>query len=320
MNDILKKIELCGIVPVVKISKAENAVPLAKALLAGGINVAEITFRTDAAADAIKNISSGAPEMLVGAGTVLTVNQADEAISSGAKFIVTPGWNPDVVKHCISLGVTVIPGCATCGECISALSLGLDTVKYFPAEALGGAAAVKAISAPFSGLHFLPTGGISEDNLLDYLSIPSVIACGGSFMVKESLISEGKFGEIEKLTYRAVAKMHGFALKHVGINCRDEGECNSVTEKLCKMTMNAQNDLGGTIFAGSLFEIFKSPYLGRNGHIAISCNFPFRAVDYLARLGFEPDMSTAAFYPDGKLRIVYFKDEIGGFAVHIVNK
>ena len=161
MNDVLKQIELCGIVPVVKIEDAEKAVPLCKALMKGGIMCAEITFRTAAAADAIRRITAELPEMLVGAGTVLTREQADAAVDAGAKFIVSPGFNPENVRYCLSKGVTVVPGCATCGEMEQAMALGLDTVKFFPAEANGGAAAIKAMSAPYKGLRFMPTGGVS---------------------------------------------------------------------------------------------------------------------------------------------------------------
>lgn len=320
MNDILKKIEVCGIIPVVKIDDAENAVPLCRALLAGGINAVEITFRTDAAEQAIKNITRGVPEMLVGAGTVLTKAQADAAVGAGAKFIVSPGFNPENVKYCISKGVTVIPGCATCGECEQAMALGLDTVKFFPAEALGGVDTIKAMSAPYKDLHFMPTGGINIDNMLDYLSLPCVVACGGSFMVKDSLIKAKNFDEIQRLTYQAVAKMHGFYLKHVGLNCKSEEECKQTCDAICKFAMVEPNDLGGAVFTGTFFEVMKKPYLGTNGHIAIGCNFPHRAFDYLLRQGFEPDMSTAAYDDKGRIRIVYFKQEIAGFAFHIVSK
>ncbi len=320
MNDILRQIEFCGIVPVVKIEDAEKAVPLCRALIKGGIRCVEITFRTSAAAEAIERITNELPEMLVGAGTVLTSEQADAAVAAGAKFIVSPGFNPENVKYCLSKGITVVPGCATCGEMEQAMALGLDTVKFFPAEANGGAAAIKAMSAPYKGLHFMPTGGVSLDNMMDYLSLPCVVACGGSFMVKEALIKAENYDEITRLTYQAVAKMHGFFLKHVGINCADENDCRSTADKLCRFAMVSPDERSGAIFAGTLFEVMKNPGLGTNGHIAIGCNFPFRALAFLESQGFAPDMSTAKYDEKGKLKVVYFKDEIGGFAFHIVGK
>lgn len=320
MNDILRQIELCGIVPVVKTEDAEKAVPLCRALIKGGIRCVEITFRTGAAAEAIERITKELPEMLVGAGTVLTSAQADAAVAAGAKFIVSPGFNPENVKYCLSKGITVVPGCATCGEMEQAMALGLDTVKFFPAEANGGAAAIKAMSAPYNGLHFMPTGGVSLDNMMDYLSLPCVVACGGSFMVKEALIKAENYDEITRLTYQAVAKMHGFFLKHVGINCTDENDCRSTADKLCRFAMVSPDEKSGAIFAGTLFEVMKNPGAGTNGHIAIGCNFPFRALAFLENQGFAPDMSTAKYDEKGRLKVVYFKDEIGGFAFHIVGK
>ena len=320
MNDVLKQIELCGIVPVVKIENAEKAVPLCKALMKGGIMCAEITFRTEAAAKAIRTTTAELPEVGVGGGTVLTREQADAAVEAGAKFIVSPGFNPENVKYCLSKGVTVVPGCATCGEMEQAMALGLDTVKFFPAEANGGAAAIKAMSAPYKGLHFMPTGGVSLDNMMDYLSLPCVVACGGSFMVKESLIKSENYEEITRLTYQAVAKMHGFFLKHIGINAKDENDCRATVDKLCRFAMLTPDERTGGIFAGTLFEVMKSPYRGTNGHIAVGCNFPFRALAFLENQGFAADMSTASYDDKGKLKFVYFKDEIGGFAFHIVEK
>ena len=241
MNDILKKVGLFGIVPVVKIENADDAEPLAKALIAGGLPLAEITFRTDAAAEAIARMAKAYPDML-GAGTVLTPEQADSAVRAGAKFIVSPGFNPRVVKHCITKGYPVVPGCSTCGEMEQAMELGLDVVKFFPAEASGGLAVLKAVSAPYSKLKFMPTGGIDAANILTYLKFPKIVACGGSFMVKDALIKAGKFDEIERLTREAVALMHGFSIKHIGINSENEETARKTAETLCKLFMAAPNE------------------------------------------------------------------------------
>ncbi|MDD7300875.1 MAG: bifunctional 4-hydroxy-2-oxoglutarate aldolase/2-dehydro-3-deoxy-phosphogluconate aldolase, partial [Eubacteriales bacterium] len=182
MNEILKKIGLYGIVPVVKIDDVDKAVPLAKALCDGGLPVAEITFRTKCAAEAIKRITTEFPQMLVGAGTVLTTDQADEAVAAGAKFIVSPGLNPKVVAHCQKIGVPITPGCSNPSDIEAALELGLDVVKFFPAEAAGGLPMIKAMSAPYGNLKFMPTGGLNESNILDYLKFNKILACGGSYM------------------------------------------------------------------------------------------------------------------------------------------
>jgi 2-dehydro-3-deoxyphosphogluconate aldolase/(4S)-4-hydroxy-2-oxoglutarate aldolase len=218
LDAIIKEIAAIGIVPVIKINDPKDAVPLARALYDGGLPAAEVTFRTACAKEAIERICTELPDMLVGAGTVLTPKQADEAAAAGAKFIVSPGLNPTVVRHCVEKGIPIVPGCVSPSDIERALELNLDTVKFFPAEQAGGIAMIKAMSAPYSGVSFMPTGGISPKNLNDYLSFPKVVACGGSWMVKEELIAEGRFEEITALAREAVMTMLGFELAHVGIN------------------------------------------------------------------------------------------------------
>ena len=194
-----------GVVPVVAIKNASDSEPLAYALAEGGLPCAEITFRTDAAEESIRKIASRFPEMTLAAGTVLSADQADRAISAGASLIVSPGFNPSVVEHCLKKGYPVVPGIVTPSEIELAMSFGLKYLKFFPAEAAGGIKMVKAMAAPYSDVRFMPTGGIGPDNLGDYLSFDKVFACGGSWMVKGSLISEGNFDEIKKLTREAVS-------------------------------------------------------------------------------------------------------------------
>jgi len=205
MTDLLEKLGRLGVVPVVKIERAEDAVGLGRALLAGGLPCAEITFRTAAAEDAIRRISSSLPEIIVGAGTVLTVDQASKAVSAGARFIVSPGFNQKVVDWCLQNEIPVTPGVVTPTEIDMALDRGLNILKFFPAEAIGGIAVLKAISAPYGGVKFIPTGGINKNNLADYLALPSVHCCGGSWLVKANLISAGKFDEITQLTREAMS-------------------------------------------------------------------------------------------------------------------
>ena len=204
MNEILQKISEIRIVPVVAIDRAEDAAKLGQALLNGGIPCAEVTFRTDAAEEAIRIMSSEFPEMLIGAGTVLKTEQVDRAVAAGAKFIVSPGLNPRVVGYCVDKGITMVPGCANPSDIEAALEFDLDVVKIFPAEAIGGLPLIKAMSAPYTGMKFMPTGGINAGNIGKYLEFKKIIACGGSWMVDKKLIAEGKFDEIERLCKEAV--------------------------------------------------------------------------------------------------------------------
>lgn len=192
------------ILPVVVLDDARDAAPLAAALVAGGLHSAEVTFRTGAAADAIRAMSEH-PELLVGAGTVLTPAQVDRAVEAGARFVVSPGFGPAVVRHCQQLGVPVFPGAATATEIQMALDAGLDTVKFFPAEQLGGIRMIKALAAPFRSLRFVPTGGVNASNLAGYLAHPAVLAVGGTWMVAPELLSAGRWDEVTARTAAAVA-------------------------------------------------------------------------------------------------------------------
>ena len=205
MNSVLEQIGHTGIVPVVVLNNASDAEPLANALIKGGLPCAEVTFRTAAAEESIKIMATKFPEMFVGAGTVLTTEQVDRAIGAGAKFIVSPGFNPKVVEYCIKNNYPICPGIMTPTELEMALGFGLDVVKFFPAENAGGLKMIKAMAAPYTMMKFMPTGGINATNVRDYLACDKILACGGSWMVKGDLISAGKFDEIQKLTAEAAA-------------------------------------------------------------------------------------------------------------------
>lgn len=198
------KIGSLGVVPVVVLQDAKDAVPLAKALCQGGLPCAEVTFRTAAAAESIQKMTQEFPEMLVGAGTVLTIGQVDAAVAAGAKFIVSPGFDPEIVDYCLEKEIPVFPGCITPSEVAQAVKRGLRVVKFFPAQQFGGVATIKALAAPYVGLKFMPTGGVSAKNLREFLECKSIAACGGSWMVKGDLIEAGNFEEIERLTKEAV--------------------------------------------------------------------------------------------------------------------
>lgn len=204
MSTVTEKISTLGVVPVVVLEDAKDAAPLAKALVEGGLPCAEVTFRTDAAEESIKIMTSEYPDMFVGAGTVLTIEQVDRAVAAGAKFIVSPGFDPEIVDYCLSKEISVFPGCITPSEVAQAVKRGLKVVKFFPAEQFGGVATIKAMAAPYVGLKFMPTGGVSAKNLESYLSCDKIVACGGSWMVKGNLVKAGKFDEIKAMTEEAV--------------------------------------------------------------------------------------------------------------------
>jgi len=319
MNDILEEIGNYGIIPMVKIEDAKDAVPLGKALINGGLPVAEITFRTDEAKQAIKNITEELPDVLVGAGTVLNLENAKAAVDGGAKFIVTPGFDEKVVQYCLDNNIPVMPGCGSATDLQRALSFGLEVVKFFPAKDLGGVSTLKAMSGPFGMMRFIPTGGVNADNLNEYLSFEKVLACGGSWLVKSDLIREGKFDEITNLARQATDTMLGFELAHVGINAEDPETSLKIAENFASL-FNMPLKQGNTSnYAGSGIEVNKQPGAGKNGHLAIKTNSIQRAVAYLERKGAKVDMNTAK-YKGEKMVAVYLSEEVGGFAVHLLQK
>jgi 2-dehydro-3-deoxyphosphogluconate aldolase/(4S)-4-hydroxy-2-oxoglutarate aldolase len=320
VNEVLKRIGDLGIVPVVKIDDAKDALPLARALVDGGLPIAEITFRTAAAEQAIKNIKDSCPDIFVGAGTVLSVEQVKRAVDAGAAFIVSPGFNPLVVKYCVKNEIPVTPGCSNPTDIEMALGFGLEVVKFFPAEAFGGLATLKAMSAPYGMVKFIPTGGINSENLNSYLSFDKVLACGGSWMVKGDMIKAGRFDEITRLAREAVAVMLGFDLAHIGINAENAESSLGIAKKFAGIFNMPLKEGNSSNFAGTGVEVNKSKGLGSYGHIAIKTNNIMRAIAYLERMGVKVDMSTAKG-PEGKPPVaVYLKDEIGGFAVHLLQK
>lgn len=319
MNKILEKIGELGIVPVVKIEKAKDALPLGRALLNGDLPIAEITFRTSAAEESIKSLTRQLPELLVGAGTVLTIEQVKKAISAGAKFIVSPGFNPKVVDCCIENSIPITPGINNPTQIEMALERGIKVAKYFPAEASGGLPLLKSMSAPYTGIKFIPTGGINQNNLCSYLSNNKVLACGGSWMVTPELISSGNFTEITRLTREAVSTMLGFEFAHLGINEENKEKALNSANQLSHLFYFPVKEGASSIFSGSGFEVMKNQYLGKHGHIAIATNHIYRAITYLKRKGISVLPETAK-EKDGKLKVIYLEQEVSGFAIHLSQK
>ena len=312
MDKVLEQISKIGIVPVVKIDNAKDALPLAKALCAGGLPCAEVTFRTAAAAEAIEIMTKNFPDMCVGAGTVLNSEQVDAAVAAGAKFIVSPGLNPKTVQYCISKGVQMTPGISNPSEIEQAIELGLDVVKFFPAEQSGGLAKIKAMAAPYVNMRFMPTGGVNVNNLTSYLDFSKIIACGGSWMVPGDLINEGAWDKIEALTREAVYTMLGFELAHVGVNAANEEDAMKAANRFAFLFGMSIKNGNSSVFAGKAME-------GKFGHIAIRTNYIERAVNYMNTvLGVEFEEPVRD--ENGKYKAIYLKEEIGGFAVHLLQK
>jgi 2-dehydro-3-deoxyphosphogluconate aldolase/(4S)-4-hydroxy-2-oxoglutarate aldolase len=318
LNPVLLELKKIGIIPVIKIDDADKAVPLAKALVAGDIPCAEVTFRTAQGEEAMTRINREVPGILLGAGTVLTTAQVDKAINAGAKFIVSPGFNPKVAAYCVQKGIPITPGCSTPSDIEQALELGLDVVKFFPAEQAGGLDFIKAVAAPYTTVSFIPTGGINAQNLAKYLAFEKILACGGSWMVNADLINSGEFDKITGLCKEAMLNLLGFSLVHIGINTKNEEAALKAANAFSAL-FGFQSRVGeSSIFAGDGIEVMKSPWLGKNGHIAIATNSVFRAKAFFERRGIEFNNESAKTDVKGNLHAIYFKDEIGDFAVHLV--
>lgn len=319
MEKTIKKLTSIGIIPVVTIEDIEKAVPLAKALVEGGIHCMEITFRTKQAEEAIKRIATQVPKMLVGAGTVLNIEQADKAINAGAKFLISPGLNPKVVEYCIEQKYLMIPGIATPSDIEQAINLNVSIVKFFPAEAAGGINMIKSMSLPYSEMRFIPTGGINNKNLNQYLSFDKVICCGGSWIVNEEYILKNEFDKITNLCKEAVFNMLGFEIDHVGINSENQEKAKEIAKTFSQFFNFSANENNFSIFMDKSIEIIKNIYLGKYGHIAIKTNYIERAINYIEAMGGEFDKSTIKD-EDGKIISIFLKDEIGGYAIQLVQK
>lgn len=317
--DILEKLSLAGLVPVIKVDDAQDAVPLCKALADGGLPVAEITFRTAAAEEAIRLVHEQLPEVILCAGTVLTTDQADRAVKAGAAAIVSPGLNPEVVRWCLERGIPVCPGTSNPSDIEVALSLGLTAVKVFPAEAIGGLKLIKAMAAPYTTMRFMPTGGVNENNMLDYLAFDKIMCCGGSWMVPGDAVKAKDWGRITALTRSAVDKMLGLELRHVGINSGDADKALADAKAIATLLGWEIREGNSSVFAGTGVECMKKVGRGTNGHVGIGCNNAARARWHLERRGFVFDEESAS-YKNGRLNAIYLKDEIAGFAFHLIQK
>ena len=320
MNPIMERVYEIGIIPVIAFNSVDEAVPLCKALVAGGLPAAEVTFRTACAEDCIKKIHDEVPEMLLGAGTVLTTEQADRAMAAGASFIVSPGFDPNVTKHVIEKGGIMMPGTCSAGEMQQAMNLGCEGIKFFPAEANGGVAMLKNIGGALKTAKWMCTGGVNAKNVNDYLAYDQIFAVGGTWMCKSDKIKAGAWDEITAMCREAVDTMLGLELAHIGINSADEAEAAKTAETLGMLLNMAVKPGNSSIFVGKKeFEIMKKPGRGTHGHIAIGTNNVDRAIYHLGRRGVKFDMDSKVV-KNGKTTAIYMADEIAGFAIHLVQK
>ena len=320
MNPVVERVYEIGIIPVIAFNSVDEAVPLCKALVAGGLPAAEVTFRTACAEECIKKIHDEVPEMLLGAGTVLTVDQADRAMAAGASFIVAPGFDPEVTKHVIEKGGLMMPGTASAGEMQQAMNLGCEALKFFPAEANGGVSMLKNIGAALKGAKWMCTGGVNAKNVNDYLGYDQIFAVGGTWMCKSDKIKAGAWDEITAMCKEAVDVMLGLELGHIGINCADDAEAAKIAETLAGLLSMAVKPGNSSIFVGNKeFEIMKKPGRGTHGHIAIKTNNVDRAIYHLSRRGVKFDLDSKNV-KNGKTIAVYLADEVAGFAIHLVQK
>jgi len=326
VNKIVKEVEIMelinlirdvGILPLTAFKSADDAVPVGNALVKGGLPLLEVTFRTSAAEESIYRLTKNCPELVVGAGTIHSIEQAEAAVKAGAKFILTAGLRQDVVDWCKQKNIMIIPGISSATDLEKALDLGMNVCKFFPASSSGGTETLKAFYGPFRQVTFVPTGGINENNMAEYLALPNVLAVGGSFVLPDSAISNKKWDEIVVRCRNIYRKLFNFEMAHVGINTKDADEAADIANRFCRLFDLESSEFTGSFFAGSMFEILKGSYLGKNGHIAILTSQIERAVAYLERKGFEINTDTLVYNSEGRLQTVYLKEEIGGFAIHL---
>ena len=308
-----------GIVPVVKIDDASKAEKLAGAMIRGGINCAEVTFRTAEAEEAIKRMVKAYPEMVVGAGTVLNPETAQLAVKAGASFIVSHGLDEETVRWCQKHNVPITPGVCTASEVQRAVNLGLSVLKFFPSESSGGVKMLKDLSGPFSKVRFMTTGGINPDNLPDYAKAPFVLAVGGSWMVKADLINNEKWDEIEALCKDAVMRMQGFEFAHMGINANGKEDALAMTKALEAFGLMT-SETSKSFFMDKVIEIMNLNGPGKHGHIGFKVNNAERTMAYVKKLGYTINEDSYLFDSKGKVRFFYVNEEIGGFAIHFIQK
>lgn len=320
MNIYLDKLEKIGIVPVVKILDEKDSLPLARALKDGGIDCMEITFRSDFALQAIEIITKNEPDILIGAGTVTSKEQAQSAVNAGARFIVTPAFNKEVIEWCIREDILILPGVSTATELEMALQYGLTHLKFFPAESSGGVAKLRDFAGPYPNVKFMPTGGINLNNLHDYLGLTNVMAIGGSFMLKNEIVEAKDWQEVTRLCTHSMKMMLDYQLIHVGINCESKDESQQSAAFIASLFHLTDYQKPKSVFAGKYFEFLNTPGRGKNGHIGIYTAYPKRALYQLNKKGIRECSDTITRNKKtNEINFVYLDFELNGFAFHLIH-
>ena len=319
ISDNMRTIFEIGLVPLIVLDDADDALPLGQALVRGGIPIAEVTFRTDACLDVIKAMKT-IPELIVGAGTVHNVKQAEAAVKAGAEFIITPAYNPQVTQWCVEHDVDIMPGTVSPADIEAANGLGLDVCKFFPAGAYGGTKTLKALAGPFAAMKFIPTGGVNCDNMNDYLDLPNVAAVGGSFITPSELVKAKDWDGLAKHCQNLVRHMLDFTIGHVGLHVPGRAEAEAVTDGLCRLM--AQDKIPGAdnFFAGSIAEICDHEMPGTKGHICVDTRDMPRALAYYRHQGIELDENHCYRDENGNIKVAFLKETVGGFSVHLRRK
>ena len=318
MNTVAEKLRTIGVLPVLNVKKVESAEPLAQALINGGLPAIEVLFRNENAIAVMQTMKKNHPEMVVGAGTILTLDQCKTAIDAGADFIVCPGYVQSLVDYCNEKGVLIVPGCSTASEIQVAYNSGLRVVKFFPAELQGGLNMIKQVGSAFSGMKFVPTNGINMDNFASYLKEECIAAVGGSFMAPADLVDKGDWAAIEARCKLAVERAMGFTLAHVGVNADGEDDATRIATEFSDLFMFPVLPKSKSVFAGAAVECMKLNGRGAKGHIGIRTNDVDRAVAYLKKKGIGVIPETAGYTASGALAYIYLDVEVAGFALHLV--
>lgn len=305
-----------GLVPLVVLEDVADAVPLGKALVRGGIPVAEVTFRTDACLAVIRAMKQ-VQGLIVGAGTVHNIKQAAAAVEAGATFIVTPAYNPAVVQYCLENHIDILPGTVSPAEIEAAQGLGIEACKFFPAAAYGGPITLKALGGPFGKMKFVPTGGVSLANMRDYLALSNVAAIGGSFMTPATMVHSQDWEGIVRTCRQAVHTMLGLHIGHIGIHAQGNIEAENFADELCQLTGEEKICTDGGFFAGTFAEICAQPTPGEKGHICLDTTDMPRALAYFKRRGTKFNEQYTFRNEKGAIRLAYLKETVGGFSIHL---
>lgn len=319
MDEILKRIGNAGLVPVAVIDDSALAPKAAKALMDGGLDIMEITMRTEHGIASIESVKQEYPQMLVGAGTVLSVEKAEQALKAGAEFIVSPGFNAKLAEWCVGRGIAYTPGCVTPTEIESALEYGLNVLKFFPAGVYGGIEGCKALHGPYRTVSFIPTGGIGANNLSEYADKAYIHAIGGGWLCSPADINARNFDAVTKTAKEAIDILLGFEFAHIGINTADDSESLNTARAFCDCFGFALKLGGKSNFASGGIEVVKGAGPGAKGHIAVRTNSLRRAAHYLEKRGYSTEQDIIK-NSEGKPVAVYLSSSFAGFAVHLLQK